>query len=320
MSVPQVYWGRPLPRGVKVRKACLIINPAAGPTKARPDWWVVIDPLREAGWWVTQAQTTGSGSAGQLARQAIADGCKLIVVAGGDGTINEAIQPMVGSDAVLGLIPVGTANILARELGIPPDPAKAGKALVNGCVSHLDLGLVTAPGNVSRYFCEMVGIGFDAAIVAGILPELKVTLGKGAYVLTALQTSFTHRPARVQLIIDGKRLRRLVYMFVISNTRLYGADFLEIIPEANASDGVFHGALFRGQSFWLAWRDFFALTIKRLKELTDVEFFTFRRVEVRSVKPIPYQIDGDLAGTTPITVEIVPHALRVMLPLTKENC
>ncbi|MDA8219554.1 MAG: diacylglycerol kinase family protein, partial [Dehalococcoidales bacterium] len=218
---PHVYWGRALPGPAP--KACLIVNPAAGTVNAKPDWSIVTERLRETGWWVSQQETTGPGSAGSIAERAVRDGCKLLAVAGGDGTINEAIQPLVGTDVALGLIPVGTANILARELEIPLDPRGAAEILVAGHSRHIDVGKVSWPGRPSRYFCEMVGVGFDAATVNGVLPDLKLALGKGAYVVSAVTTSFTHRPSRMRLLIDGRRCRRLSFMLAISNTGLFGA-------------------------------------------------------------------------------------------------
>ncbi|MBU6429197.1 MAG: diacylglycerol kinase family lipid kinase, partial [Cyanobacteria bacterium REEB65] len=281
-SAPLVYWGRP-PAG-RARKACLITNPAAGPLSAKPDWRMVLDPLRRDGWWIAHQTTTGAGSAEHLAREAIRDGCQLIVVAGGDGTLNEALQPVVGTDVALGLIPVGTANILARELGIPLDPAAAARVLLDGHPRPIDVGRVQQPGKPSRYFCEMVGLGFDAAAIGAVMPEMKVALGKGAYVFSAVTASFTHRPSRMRIVVDGKRLRRLAYMFSISNTGLFGADFLKIAPEATVDDGLFHGAIFRGQSFFRAWWEFLAVAAQRLKEWTDVEFLTFSRLEVRTAR------------------------------------
>ena len=95
---------------------------------------------------------------------------------------------------------------LARELKIPLDPVAAARVLVTGHTRAIDVGLLTVPGERPRYFCEMVGIGFDAALMHGILPEMKMVLGKGAFVVSAVTTSFTHRPTRLRLVIDGKRV------------------------------------------------------------------------------------------------------------------
>ncbi len=309
---PLVYWGRQLPGAA--RKACLITNPAAGPAHEKPDWREIAGILRQAGWWVAREETGGPGSAGLLASQAVADGCRLVVVAGGDGTINEAVQSLVGSDAALGIIPVGTANVLARELKIPLDPVAAARVLVTGRPRPIDLGLVSVQGGRPRYFCEMVGVGFDAALMHGILPEMKQVLGKGAYVVSAVSTSFTHRPVRVRLLIDGRRMSRLVYMFIIANTALYGDDFLKVTPDASVDDGLLTCTLFRSHSFWKAWWHFLGVALGRAHEMSDVERFDCRRVEIRGGKPTPLQVDGDLSGTTPATVEIAPRALRVMVP------
>lgn len=312
-QAPLVYWGLPQPGSPP--KACLITNPAAGPTREKPEWTVVTDLLRDAGWWTGHRETEGHGSAGAIARQAVVDGCKLVVVAGGDGTINEAVQHLVGSEAVLGIIPVGTANVLARELGIPLDPLEATKAIIHGRPRPMDLGMATRPGAKPRYFCEMVGIGFDAAMIHGILPEVKQVLGKGAYVLGAFHASITHRPARMRLTIDGKRMRRLVFLLVVSNTGLYGSDFLKITPEAAVDDGVFNVAIFRGANPFMAWYEFiFGVALKKFRDMTDVQAMVARKVEIKTARPVPVQIDGDAAGTTPVTIEVVTRAIKVMVP------
>ncbi len=309
---PLVYWGKP--HSGTAPKACLITNPAAGPTHEKPDWRDVTGILRDAGWWVARQETEGPGYAGKIAAKAVADGCRLVVVAGGDGTINEAVQSLVGSEAALGILPVGTANVLARELKIPLDPFEAASVLVQGRARPIDLGVVAVHGEKPRYFCEMVGIGFDAALMHGILPEVKIVLGKGAYVLSAVSTSFTHKPTRMRMTIDGKRASRLVYMFVIANTGLYGADFLKVTPDASVDDGLLTCTLFRSHSFLKAWWHFLGVAVGRLHDMSDIERFDCRRIEIRGGKPTPIQVDGDVSGTTPTTIEIAPRALRVMVP------
>jgi len=306
-----MYWGRA--QAGPAPKACLITNPAAGPAQEKPDWRVIAGILREAGWWVAREETDGPGSAGEAAARGVADGCRLVVVAGGDGTINEAVQSLVGSEAVLGIIPVGTANVLARELRIPLDAVEAARVLTMGHPRSIDLGLITVPGERPRYFCEMVGVGFDAALMHGILPEMKQVLGKGAYVISAVSTSFTHRPVRMRLAIDGKRASRLVYMFIIANTALYGDDFLKITPDASVDDGLLTCTLFRSHSFWKAWWHFLGVALGRAHEMSDIERFDCRRLEIRGGQKAPIQVDGDLSGTTPAVIEVVPRALRVMV-------
>jgi diacylglycerol kinase family enzyme len=148
----------------------------------------------------------------------------------------------------------------------------------------------------------------------GPMLDMKEVLGKGAVVVSAVHTSFSHRHARARLVVDGRKVRRLMYMLVIANTGLFGADFLKITPEARVDDGVFHAALFKSHNFLRAWWDFLAIALRRLRELTDVDFFTCRKVEVITGRPVPYQIDGDFAGYTPLTVELLPRAMRVMAP------
>lgn len=312
---PRIYWTT-RPSGAEPgRRACLIHNPKAGPLTGKSDWDRFVEPLRARGWELAVVPTRQAGDGEVIARQALADGAEAILVAGGDGSLNEVLPVLVGTDVPLGILPVGTANVLARELGITTDVNRALAAILEGGTRRIDVGRLMRPGEPDRFFCAMTGVGFDAVSMMGEdLGLLKERLGRGAFALTAMRTSLHHRPSRLTLEVDGKRQRKLVYMMIVANTAFYGVDFLKVTPEASVSDGVLDVAILRSRSFLEAWRDFFGIALGRVRNLPTYETLRCRRLTIRSGKPVPFQVDGDLVGTTPVTLEVVPSGLRVFAP------
>lgn len=297
------------------RRACLIHNPKAGPLTGKADWDRFVAPLRADGWELAIMPTRRAGDGEAIARMALADGAEAILVAGGDGSLNEVLPVLVGTDVPLGILPVGTANVLARELGVGTDLNRALEILRGGHARRIDVGRLMRPGEPDRFFCAMTGIGFDAVSMMGEdLGVLKERLGRGAFALTAMRTSLHHRPSRLTLEVDGRRQRKLVYMMIVANTAFYGVDFLKVTPEASISDGELDVAILRSRSFLEAWRDFFGIAIGRVRNLPTYETLRCKRLTVRSGKPVPFQVDGDLVGTTPVTLEVVPSGLKVFAP------
>ncbi|MEB3236263.1 MAG: diacylglycerol kinase family protein [Candidatus Sericytochromatia bacterium] len=312
---PRIYWTTRPEGAAHGRRACLVHNPKAGPLTGKADWDRFVAPLRADGWELAVVPTRKAGDGEAIARMAIADGAETILVAGGDGSINEVLPVLVGTDVSLGILPVGTANVLARELGIGTDLSRALEILRGGHARRIDVGRLMRPGEPDRFFCAMTGIGFDAVSMMGEdLGLLKERLGRGAFALTAMRTSLHHRPSRLTLEVDGKRQRQLVYMMIVANTAFYGVDFLKVTPEASISDGELDVAILRSRSFLEAWRDFFGIAIGRVRNLPTYETLRCKRLTVRSGKPVPFQVDGDLVGTTPVTLEVVPSGLKVFAP------
>ncbi|MEB3298430.1 MAG: diacylglycerol kinase family protein [Candidatus Sericytochromatia bacterium] len=312
---PRMYWTSRTTGPVAGRRACLIHNPKAGPLTAKVDWDRWVEPLRAEGWEIAVVPTRHAGEGERIARQAVADGVGAVLVAGGDGSLNEVLPVLVGTDVPLGILPVGTANVLARELGVTTDLAKALAILQGGFTRRIDVGRVMRPGGQDRYFCAMVGVGFDAVSMMGDeLGPLKERLGRGAFALTAMRTSLHHRPSPLTLEVDGRRQRRLVYMLIVANTAFYGVEFLKVTPEASVTDGMLDVAILRSRSFLEAWRDFFSIALGRVRDLPTYETLRCRRITLRSGKPLPFQVDGDLVGSTPVTLEVVPAALEVFVP------
>lgn len=292
----------------------LIFNPAAGQLDARRDLERAMALLASRGWRIAMAETTFAGSATETARAAAASGQEVVLVAGGDGTLHEVVNGLVGSEVALGVLPVGTANVWAREIGMPTalplvsDLLPAARALAEGRVYRIDVG--RAGG---RHFLLWAGVGFDAWVTREVRPEIKRRLGPLAFVPAVLGTAARFAGSRVMLSIDGRRLARRALVVEVANAQLYAA-IARLSPEACLDDGRLDVSIFKGEGvFYLARHIFRILTHRHLRD-PHIERYLARQVYIRSRMPLPVQVDGEPSGTTPIAIQVVPRALRVIVP------
>ncbi len=292
-------------------KALILVNPVAGPTRPKGEGWDwLLAMLVDAGFQAELKETHAPGEAQALAADAAAEGVERILVVGGDGTVNEVVQAIAHTNTTLGLIPAGTVNVLANEFGIPPDYQEAARIAIQGDPLNIDLGRANG-----RYFTMMVGIGYDAAVTYAMWPELKKIAGQLAYVVSSVQKFFTHRASRMRMRIDGGRnIRRLGYLVVVSNTRLYGGPGRTVNELADTRDGLLDLTIFRSRRWYHVIFGLSRVLFGRGKRFARIEALRVRSVDVKASRPIPYQLDGDNAGYTPVSIEVRPQALRLMVP------
>src|SRR5689334_6598572 len=213
------------------RKAILISNPKTGryASRRRPVQELAAQ-LESLGIKIDLKLTQRPGDATEIAARAASNGTSDVIVAGGDGTINEAIQGLGGTTARLGIIPRGTANVLARELGLPLDEEQAVAVIAQGKSRKIYLGLMTdETTNQSRYFVLMAGIGLDASVVGRVQPSLKKRIGKGAFWISGLSHLATWNPQPFTLEINGDQYKAT--FAAIGKAARYGGD-LAITPGA----------------------------------------------------------------------------------------
>jgi diacylglycerol kinase (ATP) len=268
--------------------------------------------LQEAGHKVTLAPTTGPRTAGPIAREQIARGADLIVVAGGDGTINEALDGIAGSDVPLGILPAGTANVLAMEMKVGRDPIKVARRLHEWTPRRISVGELTQPGQDPRRFLLMAGIGLDAHVVYHVSPGLKAKTGKFAYWVAGWSLLGKRLP-QFEVEVDG--VRRTCSFALVSKVRNYGGDF-EIAREVTLLDEEFEVVLFEGQTT-LSYIPYFAgMAIGKLAGLRGVTVLRARAMKVSGAAGarVHVQIDGEYAGQLPAEVRIVPAAIRLLVP------
>lgn len=300
------------PTPVHFSKPALIYNPAARRLRWRRARRIgaVLERLRSFGLTVEVHATVGSNHATSLVRSALQRGCDLIVACGGDGTVNEVVGGMAGSRVPLMVIPAGTANVLAHEIGLPLDWVEAAGLLRTGRVRRIALGRVG-----SRPFVLMAGIGVDAAVVGSVHGGLKALLGQGAFWVAGLRQllSYPFTPFEVQAEGDTRQAT----FAVIARARNYGGGF-QIAGQADLFSEDFQVCLFQTGSRWRYPRYLWNVVRRRHQRLPDVLQFRTRSVLLKGSREIGVQIDGELIGCLPQSVTIQTDALSLVIPETGE--
>lgn len=292
---------------------CVVVrNPASRRRLSAARLGEALDEARAAGWQVDVVETARDGEGTMLARRARDDGADVIIVDGGDGTINEVVNGIAGSRVALAALAGGTANVWAGEIGTSRDTRRAIRDIVGGVRRRVDLGRANG-----RYFLLMAGIGFDAAIVPRVPPRLKRWFGRVAYVLTGVITGFTTRPADARVVVDDAPADTSIYWMLVANTRSYGG-LARITYRARIDDGQFDVAVMhRGGAFHLLV-DGVRLLFGRHDRSPNVDYRQAMSVEI-ATPGLPVQVDGELLGTTPMTFTIEPGALDVIVPATLKS-
>lgn len=287
---------------------CLVIrNPTSRRTLDDRRLGAALDVARAAGWDVSVAATERAEHATDLARAAAARGIDVIVVNGGDGTINEVINGIAGTATALATLRGGTANVWAGEIRMDRDPAKAMRQIVRGERRRIDLGRANG-----RCFLLMAGIGFDAELVPSVGARLKRWIGPFAYILSGAVAVFRTKERRVRVRIDGVTAEMRTHWMLVSNTRSYGG-ITNIMFRAEADDGLFDvGVMHRGGP-WRFVVDGIRVLRKRHERSPNIDYVKARLVEIET-PGVPVQLDGERWGATPMRFEVWPRALTVIVP------
>jgi diacylglycerol kinase (ATP) len=295
----------------------LIVNPASGAWDIRQELPAVLNYLEDQGWLTTLHETRRSGEATALARQACDEGADSVLVVGGDGTINEVINGLAESQVALGVLPGGTANVWAKELGLPTRSplhllplVDSIKALVPGTRRRIDLGQANG-----RYFLQWTGVGLDAEVTYAMEPRTRRQrrLGALAYLVAGMATAANMVGTRTRIWIDGERIYRRSILLVISNSQLYGGR-VRIATDARLDDGLLDLSIFAGTGFGSAIRTLLAV-ITGL-HVRDPRHSSYRAhsIRIEADKPMAVHVDGEPYGTTPVECQVIPRALTVLIP------
>jgi diacylglycerol kinase family enzyme len=287
----------------------VIFNPVAGRRRAAA-LWRVLDLLVENGVKVEVAETQHAGHATSLAREAAADGFGMVVAAGGDGTIAEVANGLIGSDTALGVIPLGTANVLAKEYRLSTGARAIANALAYKRTAILWPGIARMEGR-EHVFVQMVGLGFDGAVVHGLRPRLKRAIGRGAYVWQSLWESVAYGFPRVRLSVDGQPYEAA--SVVVSKGRLYGGPYL-LAPNAAPTQPGFQVALFETPGTLAALLSGAALPLGLLPRCPGVRVVAGTQIEFCSGNgTILTQSDGDALAGTPLMVVNADSSIPVVV-------
>ncbi len=285
----------------------VIYNPAAGRQRAGR-LWRVLDILQTSGVRVQLAETLHAGHATELARAAARENRRLVVAAGGDGTIAEVANGLAGSDTTLGVIPLGTANVLARELKLPRAPQAVAAALAFGRTCALWPGVASGAGP-DRLFVQMLGVGLDAQVVHCLPLRLKRALGRNAYVVQTLRELLRYDYSRIRLIVDGKPTE--AGSVIVSKGTLYAGQYL-LAPGARPGEPGFSVALFDRSGPWSALMYGAALPLNLLPNAPGLRLLRASHVEILGHGEVMAQADGDPAGAVPLAIRDAAEPIQVV--------
>jgi YegS/Rv2252/BmrU family lipid kinase len=299
----------------KKRHTVIIFNPRAGKLLGNGNKGLerAAGILRANGQDAELVPTTGPSTAGEIARRAIAGGAGVIVAAGGDGTINEVAEGMVHSRVPLGILPAGTANVLAMETGMSTNLERAAREMADYRAERIAVGGLRFRngGTFDRHFLLMAGIGLDAQVVYNIHAPLKARLGKVAYWVAGFSLVGTQLP-EFEVRVDGKSY--LASFALVSRIRNYGGD-LEIARSTSLLDDQFEVVLFTGRNSARYLKYFSGVVLNRLRGMAGVTILRAEKVCIpQTAERVHVQVDGEHAGKLPASLKIVPDAITLLLP------
>ena len=293
-------------------KTCLILNPKAGQKAGVTTNPFTLDEAREL---VTRHGieadlfcTERPDHATDLAKQAVADGYERILAAGGDGTVAEVAESLVGSRATLGVLPLGSVMNVARMLGVPRDLEGAAEVISAGRVARIDVGKVKWTAR-ERYFLEAGGVGIDAGLFAYFN---QMDRGNWRTIRPLITFLWRYRPRRVYLRLDGRPLTVRAMMVTVANGPYLGAA-LTLAPDAKLDDHRFDVRIFSRFSKFELIRHFLSITGGRRSYDPKVLTRQARVVEIRASRPMMAHADSHPLGTTPVRFELIPAALSVFV-------
>lgn len=295
-------------RADSVPSLVIVFNPVAGRRRTSL-LWRVLDVLVANGVRLEVVETRCAGHAASLARDAAARGEPMVVAAGGDGTIAEVASGLLGTGARLGVIPLGTANVLAHELALPFDPRAVAAALAFGRTRMVWPGLARSAGG-TRLFVQMLGVGFDAQVVHRLSIPMKRAFGRGAYVIQTVVEALFYRSGPIVVRVDG--VEREAASLIITKGRFYAGPYL-LAREADPTEPGFSVVLFRRGGTGPALLYGAMLPLDLLWRAPWVHHLRARHIDIPGSAAVPVHADGDPAGCTPQTVTDAPGPIAIVI-------
>jgi YegS/Rv2252/BmrU family lipid kinase len=301
-------------------RAVLIYNPRSGTHDIQASLTGALEVFREQGWQIDVQRTQQAGDVERYSAAARQAGYAVVLTAGGDGSLNEAANALAHSAVALGTLPSGTANVWARQIGLPmPAPlypahmADVARALCAGLVRPIDLGRTN-----ERYFLLWSGAGLDAYVTSKIEPRPPWVKRWGVlgYGLRAAWHAVQYRGTPMTIRIDDQPVwRGRTLMVLISNIQLY-AGIVRPSPAARVDDGWLDVCIFKGASFAYTARHFVSIALGQTAQNPQLDNLRGRRIRISAKQPTAVHADAEPIGVTPIDVQVQPSALRVIVPQT----
>jgi diacylglycerol kinase (ATP) len=282
----------------------IILNPTAGNLETVRDWQKRIESIVGGG---LVRVTSHAGDAEALARRAVEEGFGRVVAAGGDGTVNHVANGIAGSRAALGILPLGTINVFAMELGLPANDLERCWEIVRAG----NMRLVDLPSANGKYFVQLGGIGLDAQAVKETTLAFKRSLGPLSYLISAAHIAGRQPP---QLLIESEDAPVQEASFVlVGNGRLYGGPF-PFFKQAVIDDGLLDVVVFKRLGFLEIIKYLHDVVFSSDIRVPEVEYFQTRHLRVSSEQDVPMELDGELAGNCPVDFQMHEKALPVLSP------
>ena len=296
-------------------RARLIYNPTAGPRDLHGQLEGSVAWLRTKGWDVEWHDSDDPATATDLARDAAQRNYDIVVAAGGDGTVGRVVNGLAHSDTALGVLPTGTGNVWALEMGIPAPgifhpnaPLEAARILLAGETRLVDLGMAG-----SRYFLMWAGVGLDAQVTQELDPAQRKQFGNLAVWATGLRVARKYKGTQAVIQVGDRTIAKRIVLVVLGNNQLYGG-IVRITAMARVDDGLLDVCVLKGKGFPSILNHLAALLVRTHLYNPEVEYYQGERVHIDAEIPLPVQADGDWIGTTPMDFRIAPKSLRVVLP------
>ena len=285
----------------------LIINPVAGACKQAAALRELVGRLRQTGSAVDVQSTRGPGDATRLAREAatLAD---LAIVAGGDGTVCEAANGLIGTDTPLIIWPTGTENLVAKSLGFRPTVDATLAAIAEGTSTPLDLGVANG-----KVFLVVAGAGFDAEVVHRLVSNRRGHITHLSYAIPVWRTFMEHRFPRFKVFTEGRLYWEGQGLVFLGNMSRYALG-LQIARDARPDDGLLDLCIFACRDRRQLIAHSIRTVLGRHVEHADVRYARVRQVRVEAAGRVPFEMDGELAGVLPLEAGIRPAAIRVQIP------
>ncbi|HLK59599.1 MAG TPA: diacylglycerol kinase family protein [Chthonomonadaceae bacterium] len=297
-----------------IRRVTIILNPTSGRGQGAKRHDEVEHLLHRSirnvfdvvSWRVVE--TTGRGSATALAAEAAQQGVHMVVAAGGDGTVSEVLNGLVGTETRLGILPLGTGNDFARTLGIGTDLKLAVLTLFYGNPRKVDVGRVHG-----RYFLNVAGCGFDAVCAQRVNQGYRYLHGTAAYLAAVYQSLLSYKRSEITLTVDGETRKLKAMLCSVANAQTYGGG-MRIAPDARLNDGLLDVCIVTTESKWEFLKAFPRVFRGTHVTHPDVILLRGREIRVESDPVLPVLVDGEVLGTTPADFSILPQAITVMTP------
>ncbi len=287
-----------------------IIIPAAKNGRVLVAWQRVEDYLKSNKVAYLYAFSRNAEHLAELAKEGAEKGAEkdyIIVAVGGDGTVSRIAGALAGTGKAMGLIPAGTGNDFARSLSLPTDPVAACKTVLTGRRTKLDIGLFNG-----RAFCNVVGAGLDAEVVADANNVFKRYCGSLSYVFALLKQLFAYKPPRIKLVVDGEEYVADAWLVAVANGRYFG-NGMRIAPEADPRDGLLDVIVVSNISRVTFLRLFPLVYSGKHISLPVIKTWRGTDISLFCDKPVSIQADGEFAGKTPLNATVRKKALEFLL-------